>query len=105
MRLILIGLNVIILVLLGAYLLNFAGISSLGINEVGALFVISVAAMILVDQMVENLHMSNPWMYLVPGLIAAVAPILIVKQVSIISLLGVLLTVPGLVLFVKKTVR
>jgi hypothetical protein len=105
MRFILLGLNVIVLVLLGAYLLDYMGISTLGVNALGALFFVSVAALLVVDQMVEKLQMANPWMYLVPGLVAVVAPIVIVRQVSIITLLGVLFTVPGIVLFVRKTVK
>jgi len=105
MRFILLGLNVIVLVLLGAYLLNLMGISTLGVNTLGALFLASVAVLLVIDQMVEKLHMANPFMYLVPGLVAMVAPIIIVRQVSVITLLGVLFTVPGIVLFVRKTIK
>ncbi|VVB73891.1 Uncharacterised protein [uncultured archaeon] len=105
MRFILLGLNVIVLVLLGAYLLDFMGISALGMNTLGALFLASVAGLLVVDQMVEKLQMTNPWMYLVPGIVAVVAPVIIVRQVSVITLLGVLFTVPGIVLFVRKTIK
>ena len=105
MRFILLGLNVIVLVLLGAYLLDLMGISTLGVNTLGALFLASVAALLVIDQMVEKLQMSNPYMYLIPGLVAVVAPVIIVRQVSVITLLGVLFMVPGIVLFVKKTIK
>ena len=105
MRFILLGLNVIVLVLLGAYLLNLMGISTLGVNTLGALFLASVAALLVIDQMVEKLQMSNPYMYLIPGLVAVVAPVIMVRQVSVITLLGVLFMVPGIVLFVKKTIK
>jgi len=105
MRMVLLGLNVIVLVLLGAYLLNLTGINTLGVNALGALFVMSVAAMLVIDQMVEKLQMSNPWMYLVPGMVAAVAPFIMVRQVSAITLLGVLLTVPGIVLLIRRNVK
>ena len=105
MRLILLGFNVIVLVLLGAYLLNLTGLNSLGINVMGALFLISIASLLVIDQMVDKLRMSNPWMYIVPGLVTMVATVITVKQVSVITLLGALLTVPGIVLLVRSSVK
>ena len=105
MKLILLGLNVIVLVLLGAYLLNLMGMSTLGVNTLGALFLASMAALLIINQMVEKLQMSNPWMYLVPGMVAVVAPLIMVRQLSVVSILGVLFAVPGIVLMVRKKVK
>jgi len=41
----------------------------------------------------------------VPGMVAVVAPLIMVRQLSVVSILGVLFAVPGIVLMVRKKVK
>lgn len=98
----LLSLNVIVMVALGAYLLNIFSVNEFGINGIGLIVVSSVAIAMFANYLIEENHVSNPLFFILPGLAASVISILAMKGLSIITIIGVLFIVPGLVMLIRE---
>jgi len=102
MKFVLLSMNVIIMVLLGCYLLNVFSLAQLSFNIIGFLFVMSLALAIIAEHMVSEYKITNPLFFILPGLAAALGSVLFMKQVSVVTVLGVLFLVPGIILIIRK---
>ena len=108
MRLVLLGANVSILILLGVYLLNLFSIRDAGIESIAMLFLASITALVLVNEFVERYQIKNFLAFLVPGL-AAIAVSFLYRGggaglIPVAFVLGVMLTVPGIVLLLQSAI-
>ena len=102
MKFVLLSANVIVMVLLGGYLLNLFSLADMSVSVVGFLFFAAVAMALVANQMIEEYKITNPLFFVLPGLAAALASVLFLKQVSVVTVLGMLFLIPGIMLTVRK---
>jgi len=106
MRFILLGINVALFVVMGIYLADMFSIKAVGIEAIAFLFAAAVAGLAIANEMVEEQKIDNTAVFLLPGIIAMGAPFLAgTGPFGLAVLVGVLLTIPGLVVLVRKLIR
>ena len=104
MKLILLGANVALFVLIGVYLADIFAIKTLGLEVIAFLFFAAISALVLVNEIVEKQEVNNTSVFLFPGLGALAAPFLVGKF-GLAILIGVLMTIPGLVILIRKLIK
>jgi len=102
MKFVLLSANVIVMVLLVGYLLNLFSLADLSINVIGFLFFASLTMALIANHIIEEYKIANPLFFVLPGLAAALTSVLMLKQVSVVTVLGMLFLIPGVMLTVKK---
>jgi len=101
-KFLLLGLNVTVLMILGIYLLNLFNVRGYDNITLVYLFVAALIVTVVSSEFVEKFKINNPIYFIVPGLLAAIAPFILGKQISAAIALGWLLLAPGIVLLVRS---
>jgi len=101
-KFLLLGLNVTILMVLGIYLMNLFNIRGYDTITLVYLLAASLIVTFISNEFIEKFKINNPIYFIVPGLLAAIAPFILGKQVSAAIALGWLLLAPGIVLLVRS---
>jgi len=100
----LLSLNIIILFLLGVYLLDLFKLSAYNPVTFVYLFMAAMVMVLIANEFVEKYNISNPTYFIIPGVLAIVAPIISGKPATVALVLGWLLLAPGIVLLVRSII-
>ena len=99
MRFILLGINFTILMLLAIYLVNLLDVQSYGTNVFLFLFISSVIALFIINELIEKYKISNPPLLSLPAVTALFVSI-VVERTVVSFILSLMLSVPVIVLII-----
>ncbi len=92
------------MVVIGVYLLNLFSVQDYGMNGIGLIVITAVAISVFANYLIETHQITNPLFFILPGLAASIFSVMAVRELSIITIVGVLFLVPGLVMFIRKSI-
>jgi len=101
-RFLLMSLNVVVLLFLGMYILDLFSIKSYEVATMAYLLFAAIAVTLIANEFVDKFSLSNPIYFIVPAVVAIVAPLIIGKPISAVMAIGWMMLAPGMVMIVRS---